>query len=127
MKNKAWFIVSMVELGVIVLCALLFIGYYFIPSGGKPADLSAELNISNSYDEGYSHGNGFIPDEITAKRVCSPIIDAMVGNKFIGEYEIEYDKENRMWSVSKYSLIEQGGVVIISQDTGEIISAYLWK
>ncbi len=127
MKNKAWFIVSMVELGIIVLCALLFVGYHFIPNGYRECDLSVDIDIAQQYDVGYSHKNGFIPDTITAKRVCSPIIDAMVGKKFIGNYEIEYDEENRMWSVSKYSMFEQGGVVIISQDTGEIISAYLSK
>ncbi len=127
MKKKAWFIVSMVELGIIVLCALLFIGYYFIPNGYREGDYSVEVDITKHFDEGYSCTNGFIPDAITAKRVCSPIIDAMVGKKFIGNYEVEYDAKKRMWLVSKYSLFEQGGAVIVSQDTGEIIYAYLYK
>ncbi len=127
MVKKRWFVISIIELVVIIAIAAIFLCHNLLPSSYKEADLSENIiatSVGNTYDFGEC---GYIADANTAKRICSPIIDDMVGKDFIGLYDIEYDKENRLWCVSKYTLFEPGGAVVIEQDTGRVINARLYK
>ena len=94
MVKKRWFVISIIELVVIIAIAAIFLCHNLLPSSYKEVDLSENIiatSVGNTYDFGEC---GYIADANTAKRICSPIIDDMVGKDFIGLYDIEYDKEN---------------------------------
>lgn len=126
MLNKKWLIISIIELVIIFILIIKFVQFYIIPTKYELSDLSDDI-VSSELVNKELFENGCVPDADAAKRICSPIIDEMVGKKFVGMYEIEYDEINRVWCVSKYTLFEQGGAVVISQDSGAVINAWLYK
>lgn len=95
----------------------------------------AERNLRDYIDQfheenNYFSDNGYIPDAKTAEIIGSQIIDKMTGgNRYeISGTTVEYDPENRLWMVSKgYLNRRHGGVVIMEQDSGKVVNAFLTK
>jgi len=96
----------------------------------KVSETNLSIYMSSEY-QGYIPDTGFVPDAKTAEIIGSRIIKNLKGdtNYFSVCYEtiIEYDKEHRLWKVEKNYLFSGGGIVIIEQDSGEIINAHLTK
>ncbi|MBR2353483.1 MAG: hypothetical protein IKA76_03155 [Clostridia bacterium] len=66
-----------------------------------------------------------------AARVGSAIIDDMCGKGIFNLWSpitVSYDETNRLYRVQKgYSIFNQGGFVILNQDTGEVVRALRYK
>ncbi len=71
---------------------------------------------------------GYIPDAKTAKIIGSQIIDKITGSShIISKIVIKYDAENRLWLVIKNYFPRNGGIVIMEQDSGKVVKAFLTK
>ena len=66
---------------------------------------------------------------MAAAKVGGCIIDNMCDKSGfnLGVTTVEYDSENRLWGVTKSYGFAKSGIVIIDQDTGEIVRALLQK
>lgn len=60
--------------------------------------------------------------------IGSQIIDNLTGRRSLfSEAIIKYDEANRLWFVAKNYYPRNGDIVVMRQDTGEIIEALLTK
>lgn len=131
MQRKIWFYLFIIQAIILVLITVFLI-HPFAQSTVKQVDLSEFLNEYENIN--YLPQAGYIPDAKTAQIIGSAIIDKMTGNSPIrpSGVSVEYDQENRLWAITKgyyYGLFAfgAGGVVVIEQDSGKIIEAYLTK
>jgi len=125
MKKKIWFYLFIVQ--TIILISVLAISLW-------PARTSFErVNLKEYLEEhagiNYMPDAGYIPDAQTAKIVGAQIIDNMVGQKSLTNLSVvvEYDEENRLWLVGKGYFPHHGGEVILEQDSGKVVKAFLTK
>lgn len=128
MNKRIWFYISIVLFVflLILLGAVLNYSCVILDQGNANLQVYMEMVPENNF---YAN-KACIPDAKTAAKVGSAIIDNMCNkNGFhFGFITVEYDGTNRLWEVNKaYGLFNQGGFVIIKQDTGEIIRALLNK
>lgn len=132
MTKKIWFYLCIIEAAILSVIIVVFLWQSFSPITVEQANLTEYLDKDKSVD--YLPQTGYIPDAETAKTIGSAIIDKMVGNSSFrpSGVDIEYDEENRLWKISKgyfygFFTFGPGGVVVIEQDSGKIVNAYLTK
>jgi len=124
--KKIWFYLCITE-AALIFAAAVYILPEFLPVKAEEADLSDFLP-QFAESNNYVPDAGYIPDAKTAKTVGACIIDNLAGKKGLGSYRVKYDGKNRLWYVSKgYFFFSPGGVVVIEQDTGRVIEAWLEK
>ena len=112
------------------LCMVFLIMAVWFAKSGYLFHTDAEQdNLTYYLDdsvEGIHCQEGFVPDAKTAARIGGPIVDNLcskVSTDF-GIVSVYYDKDNRVWKVTKaYGIFEPSAFVIIDQDTGRIIKA----
>lgn len=125
MTKKIWFYLSVIQ--TIILVGIIAVSMWSSLSVPKYKNTDLKKYLEEHKYVNYLPAAGYIPDAKTAKIVGSQIIDRMTGNSgfVISEINIEYDEENRLWLVSKSYLFKNGGIIVIQQDSGEIIKAFL--
>jgi len=131
MKNKKSLVYVLIALFLsfavitIVMMALLYSSIGF----EKGKEISMQKYLEMPLENNYKSDEGYIPDYKTAARVGGGIIDSMLDKSVFdfGHTTVRYDAENRLWKVTRGYLFDQGGFVIIEQDTGRVVKALLNK
>jgi len=93
----------------------------------KNADLSEYLEEAEIYKP--QPKQGYVPDAKTARRIGCKVIDNLknLPDNCLGGATVEYDEERRLWRVHRWYIITQGGYVLIEQDSGKVVAAFLQK
>lgn len=128
MKTKVYlslFIITAVTSAALLVFSLLLANSISVfDTEAKKCDLSSYLDGSQ---EGIVCINGFVPDAQTAARIGGAVIDHLCGKDItdLGNTLVYYDEENRVWEVIRaYDPFSPSALVIIDQDTGEILDAW---
>ena len=126
MKKKIWFWLCIAEAFIILSggCVLLFATPSVTYEG--ETDLQTYLDDLTEDNDNYPEV-GYIPDAKTAAAVGGAVIDQLTGKHLFGAVTVSYDPEARLWLVHKGYFPHAGGFVIIEQDSGRIIKAFLCK
>ena len=129
MKTKVYlslFIITAVTSVVLLVFSLLLANSICVfDTAAKKRDLSSFMD--GSYGEGIDCNNGFVPDAQTAARIGGAVIDHLCGKDItdLGDTLVYYDENNRVWEVIRvYDPFSPSALVIIDQDTGEILDAW---
>lgn len=132
MKRKMWFYVCIIQTAILITMIAVSLWSSFSAVTVEKVNLEEYLEKDESSD--YFPEAGYISDAITAKIIGSQIIDKMVGNSHFhpGRVTVEYDEENRLWKISKgyfygFFTFGPGGVIVIEQDNGKIVKAFMTK
>lgn len=127
MKKSAWLYISIVLFTALLIMSISALNYSgtFIKCNNSNLQDDLDLLPENNYyaDE------PCVPDAKTAARIGSAVLDNMCNASSFGLFRftyVEYDEANRVWRVTK-SYVRTSGIVIIDQDTGEIIRALFQK
>lgn len=125
MKKNIWFYLFFVQLAVFSLIFIIAIAVFAYQKNAVPEYETVDASWYLEQNETYRPEDGYVPDAKTAEIIGSRIIDNITdnGDNFISGVTIKYDAENRIWVVYKGYFMDNGGVVFIDQDTGEIIIA----
>ena len=127
MKKKLWFYLFIFQF--VIMISIVIINHFYVPA-------YKEENILDFLNEGQSYTNNeikppdivAIPNAKIAKNIGEAVIEAMKGERlFLPFTNITYDKENRLWMIVSGSLFDPGGIVILDQDTGNVVTAWLQK
>ena len=130
MKRKVWFYLfwTQLVLSLVVCAAYVCFDNFASEPAVKETDIGAYLAERKAYEDKYGESTfeqGYIPDARTAERIGGAIIDSMCKRGWcIGEgTEVEYDPVNRLWKVQKGYVFPRyyGGIVVLEQDTGEVL------
>jgi len=124
MTKKVWFYLCIIQ--AIILAGVITISLW-PTSAPKFEKANLEEYLVKHSNRNYLPDAGYIPDAKTAKIIGSQILDNLNGNSgyiFSGVY-IEYDEENRLWLVSKGYSLFRGGEIVLEQDSGKVIKAFL--
>ena len=125
MKSKIWFYLCIVLFSILVFVGVACVVEEYTVPKVENADLSEYLENS---ENNYSLENGYIGDAKTAKKVGCAIIDRATGkNSLFSNATVEYDKELRLWKITKGYLFSGGAFVVIEQDTGKVVKLLLTK
>ncbi len=126
--KKTWFYLCIIESIILIgsIAAFFLFSTHMIKKV-ETVDLTSYLKETEIHY--WQPEEGFIPNAETAKAIGSEIIDNLLGKRTfdIKAVTVKYDEKNRLWLVHKGYLFNQGGKVILSRDTGEIISVSLDK
>jgi len=127
MRRNWWRCLFLIQSLLIIIVISVFVCRNIIVPATVEADLSHFLEPSESPK--YIPDEGYISNAKAAKEVGTQIINDFCNpNEFtFSHVTIIYDKENRLWKVEKGFFPNNGGTVVLSQDTGEVITLFLWK
>ena len=132
MRKNVWCYLSVIQTAMILILIGVLLWQTFSETTAEKADLKAFLDEHESV--GYLPQAGYIPDAKTAGTIGSAIIDKMSEESVFrpDSVTVEYDEENRLWLISKnyfygFFAFGPGGVVVIEQDSGKIVKAFLTK
>ena len=125
MTRKIWFYLCIIQ-SVILVCILgIFLWCSLSTPNVQKANLKEYLVKHSNWN--YLPDAGYIPDAKTAKIIGSQILDNLNGNSgyIFSRVSIEYDEENRLWLVSKGYSLFRGGEIVLEQDSGKVIKAFI--
>jgi hypothetical protein len=132
MKKKIWFYLCIIQ--TVLLVCVISISLLSTFSTPKVNSANLEEYLEEVENLHYTPAEGYIPDVKTAKIIGSQIIDKMTGNsRFrLSGVTIDYDEKNRLWRINKGYFYDvyafgSGGTVVIEQDSGTIIKAFMTK
>lgn len=135
MKRKVWFYLAIALIVITFIESFLLI--LFIGTSNASA-LEGSLANEVPYFQlgGIQPACGYIPDANAAARVGGAIIDGVfeeVGHKILPWERgkamafVEHDPTLRLWRISKGYIFRGGACVILEQDTGAVVNAWLTK
>ena len=127
MKKSAWLYISIVLFVALLIMSISVLNYSYVFIKYENSNLQDDLDLLP--ENNYYADEPCVPDAKTAARIGSAVLDNMCNASGFGLFRftyVEYDEANRVWRVTK-SYVRTSGIVIIDQDTGEIIRALFQK
>lgn len=127
MKKTAWFYISLALFVALLIMSISVLNYSYVFIKYKNSNLQDDLDLLP--ENNYYANEPCVPDAKTAAKIGSAILDNMCNASVFDLFRftyVEYDEFNRVWRVTK-SYVRTSGIVLIDQDTGEIIRALFQK
>ena len=126
MQKKLWFYLFWGQFLLTSIILVITINLKPVAPIVVETDIGAFLDEQNDYESIYGkyvYDGGYIADAETAVAVGGAILDSVCidGWTLWEKTSVEYDPENRLWKVQKGYIPHHGGIVVLDQDTGEVL------
>lgn len=126
MQKKLWFYLFWGQILLLAIILVIAINIKNTTPIVNETDIGSFLDKHNNYASTYGeyvYDAGYIPDAKTAVAVGGAILDSIcIDGWTLWEItSVEYDPVNRLWKVEKGYIPHHGGVVVLDQDTGEVL------